>query len=62
MESHIQSWFKIKVDDEIREKIREWIKNEKSFDPEQVKLGKSEVLVKVMKECCSATSSGVACD
>jgi hypothetical protein len=57
MESHIQAWFVLKVDDD-----RDWIRDEKDFDPDKVKLGKSEILVKVMKECCSATSSGVACD
>jgi hypothetical protein len=62
MESHVQAWFVLKVDDEIRAKIRDWIRDEKDFDPKKVKLGKSEILVKVMKECCSATSSGVACD
>jgi hypothetical protein len=53
-------WVHLKVDDEIRMKIREWITNEKTFDPLQVDVGDDEVLVVVIGECCGVTSEGNA--
>lgn len=52
------TWYHLSVDEPIRKKIREWIATEKTFEPEKVTIENEEVLVKVIKECCSATSSG----
>lgn len=45
----------------IGEQIQRWITDQSTFDPAQVQVADTEVLVKVRAECCGLTSSGHAC-
>ena len=45
----------------IGERIQGWMRYQKTFDPTQVDVADTEVLVEVRAECCGLTSSGLAC-